>query len=120
MKEIPAEVLHVQMCGKYGIPLGHRNYISTVKKYPEYFPKEYAHIIKYEAIPNEVHDEYFKEYWEFTEELWKDAPKSGGLMAMANNTEEYKKWQETYGRLRPFEIAKEKELHKKYYTKYGL
>lgn len=116
----PSEVLFLKMAAHFGIPIGLSTYEKTIEKYPDYFPDEYARKKKWEAIPKEVHDAKFKEYWEFHEKLWKDEPKSGGIMSMINNPEEYQKWNEAYQRLSPIEEAKEKELRKKYYAQYGF
>ena len=118
--EIPAKVLYVQMCGATGTPIGLTLYNEVITEYPEYFPKEAEHKRKWEAIPKEVHDAHWEEYWAFCKALWKDEPKSGGIMSAINNPEEFQKWHEAYKRLRPIEEAKEKELHKKYYAKYDI
>lgn len=118
--DIPAKVLYVQMCGAMGTPIGGGLYDEVITEYPEYFPKEAEHKRKWETIPKEVHDAHWKEYWEFHEALWKDEPKSGGLVSMINNDEQYQKWNEAYKRLKPIEEAKEKELHTKHYAQYGI
>jgi hypothetical protein len=116
----PHKVLYVQMCAMSNIPIGMSLYDEVLSEYPEYFPEEVEHKKKWESVPQEVKDAYWKEYWKFHETLWKNEPKSGGLLAYINDTDESKKFNEAYKRLRPLEEAKEKELHKKYYSKYGI
>jgi len=118
--DLPSEVLFLKMAAAYGWPVGSSLYIETIEKYPEYFPKEYDRHKRWSEIPQEVHEAYVKELIEFKDKLWEGEPKSGGIMSAANNDEQYKKFSEAFDRLYPIEVAKEKELSKKYYSKYGF
>lgn len=118
---MPSDVAYVFCAQISGMPIGAGLYEKTVRNNPKWFPKEYDRYMKYDAIPKEVHDNYIKELFDFREELWKDEPKNGGgIEAAINGDESYKKWSEAYDRLLPIQEAKEKELHKKYYEKYGI
>lgn len=118
--KIPNKVLWLKMCGIRNIPVGAGFYNEVLEEYPEHFPVEVERKRKWEAIPQSVHDAYWKEYRMFHEALWKDVPLDGGLMSAINNTPEYQAYQKDFERLRPLEEAKEKELHKKYYSQYGV
>jgi hypothetical protein len=91
-----------------------------MKEHPEYFPEEVERERRWNLIPQQVHDAYLKELSEFNEILWKDAPKSGGIFEMINNSEASKKYYEFWDKAHPIQEAKEKELHKKYYSKYNI
>ena len=114
---VPHEVLYIHTMAYMGIPMGMSFYEETIKKYPDYFPDEIEHRRKWDSIPQSLHDAYWSEYWAFYEELWKNEPKSKGILAAIKDQESF---HEAYDRLRPIEKKKEKELHKKYYAKYGL
>ena len=117
---LPAEVLWVKFLEATGGMMGASTYESIIKKYPEHFPEETEQRRRYESIPQEVHDAYYKEYWAFHDKLWEDEPPAQGLFAMINNTDEYRAHQDAYDRLRPIEEENEKLLYKKYYSKYGI
>lgn len=120
VRNMPNKVLYVKMAQSSGIPIGYKIYNEAIAEYPEYFKEEVKHRKKYDAIPKEVHDAYHKEYWDFHEALWKDEPKSGGVFSAVKKDEEYQKYKEAFDRLRPIEKLKEKELHTKYYTPFGI
>ncbi len=117
---VPQEVVALKMAAYNNVPVGLSTYKRIINKYPGYFPEEYVHNKKWEAIPQEVHDAKFKEYWEFYDKLWENEPKSPGIMAHAMNTKEAQEWNKAYERLRPIEKKKEDELYNKYYSKYGF
>ncbi len=105
-KDIPHKVLCLQLAGAMNIPVGSSFYDEVITEYPEYFPVEAERKRKWDAIPQSVHDAHWKELQEFTDELWKDQPKSGGIMSWINNTEEHQAWKRAYDKLRPIEEAK--------------
>jgi len=117
---MPSEVMFLKMAAVYGWPVGGSLYDETVKKYPEYFPKEYEMMVKWDSIPKEVHDAYVKELMEFREKLWEGEPKSGGIVSAINGDEVYQEFSKAFDRLWPIEQEKERELHKKYYSKYWI
>lgn len=60
---------------------------------------------------------------EMREELYKDLPERKGWYAEATDVEQAKigeAWSKMYEELYPIEEQKEKALHDKYYSKYGL
>ena len=118
--EAPSAVQYIHMMGTINQPIGCSFFDETVAKYPEYFPDEIESKRKWDLVPQSVRDTYWKEYWEFREKLWENEPKPVGIMGCVNNTKEYKKWAKAYKRLRPLEKKKEKELHEKHYSKYGI
>ena len=120
LKNIPDKVLYVQMCASLGHPIGIRLYEETITEYPEYFTREVEIRKKWASIPEEVHEQHRNELNNFRSELWKDSPPPGGIMSAINNDENYQKWSKSYEERRPLEIKKEEELHKKYYSKYGV
>lgn len=120
--DAPAEVLHLAMASHFNIPIGVSVYENTIKKYPEYFPKEYNRMMAWESIPQETHDEYWAEHKELDAELKKDEPKKdGGIFEAMNNTPEFQVWKKWFDNdyYPKFEVMQNK-LHKKYYSKYGI
>lgn len=118
--DIPEEVLYVKIATMCSIPIGGSVYSRIITKYPECFPEETEHRRKCEAIPQKVHDDYNKEFWELREYVYKDSLPGLGMGYWSKHPEEYEKFRES--RKIPDKIMKEKEkeLHKKYYSKYGI
>lgn len=118
--DVPDEVLWMQMCQYNGIPVGLDTYNRVIEKYPEHFPEEYKRKKKWDSIPEGVKDAYFKESSDMRNELYKNVLNGGGLVAWINQTEEFKKWEQAYDKIRPIEEEREKQLHDKHFGKYGI
>lgn len=118
--EAPNKVKYIYMMGMVKHPISLKTYEDAIKEHPEYFPDEVEHRRKWDAIPQEVHDKYWEEYWELDKEIMKDIPSSKGILGWINDQEGYiewnKKWDEANEKGKPLREA----LHKKYYSKYGI
>ena len=113
---IPPLVAHIWGLAYVQIPVGADMYEQAIKDHPEYFAREIEHRKKYNAIPQEVHDAYFKEISLVHDEIYKDLP-GKGLMNWINRTEEeHKIWNEAYEKYESLE----KKIHQKHYSKYGI
>ena len=102
-------------------PIGGSTLDKAIEEYPEYFPDEVNSMKKWAAIPQKVHDAYWKEYWKIDKELNKDTPHLGkGIMYYAEHPEEYvecsRAWKVAYEKGKPLK----KELHEKFYAKYNI
>lgn len=117
-EETPSEVLWLMAMGCAKHPISVTQYEEIVKRNPTYFPKEYDRIVKWESIPKEVHEAHDKELSEFMTNVWKDEPKSPGIMGIIDNTDAAKEYNKAHDRIWPLIEAKSKELSKKYYDKY--
>lgn len=95
-------------------------YRECVDKYPDYFPEEVEHKNKWNSIPQEIHDAYWKEYWELEEQIMKDVPPSKGVTGWINDKEGYNKWYKKWFDAKEKGKPLHEDLHKKYYSKYGI
>lgn len=118
--DVPDEVLWMHICQRHGIPIGLGTYNHIIDKYPEHFPEECERKRKWDSIPQEVKDAYFKESSDMRNELYKDVPNGGGIIAWLNNREEHQQWERAYNKIRPIEKEREKQLHDKHFGKYGI
>jgi len=118
--EVPNKVQYIYMMGMMKQPIGSSTYEKAIKEHPEYFPDEVEHRKKWAAIPQEVHDKYWEEYWKIEEEVMKDVSPSKGIMGWIDDQEGYsewnKKWTEANEKAKPLREA----LHKKFYSEYGI
>ena len=118
--EVPNKVQYIYMMGMMKQPIGSSTYDKAIKEHPEYFPDEVEHRKKWAAIPQEVHDKYWEEYWKIEEEVMKDVSLSKGIMAWLDDQEGYsewnKKWTEANEKAKPLREA----LHKKFYSEYCI
>ena len=119
--DIPYKVLYLQQCKIAGIPVGMSLYLNIVNEYPEYFPVEAEHHRKWDLIPQEVHNQYNKEYLEAYNKYMSDLPHDGkGIMYFIRNPKEYTEWSKAYNdaieKAKPHLDA----IHKKHYSKYNI
>ena len=118
--EVPNKVQYIYMMGMMKQPIGSSTYEKAIKEHHEYFPDEVEHRKKWAAIPQEVHDKYWEEYWKIEEEVMKDVSPSKGIMGWIDDQEGYsewnKKWTEANEKAKPLREA----LHKKFYSEYGI
>jgi len=116
----PNIVQYVYIMSMSNIPIGSKIYEETIRDHPEYFYEEISETEKWNKIPQEVHDAYWKEYGELKKEVFKDVPPSKGLMAYIGGSKEYKEWEKLWNvAYKKWEPLKRK-LHRKYYSKYGI
>ncbi len=112
----PGLIQHIFVAGICNRPIGMSLYEEAIEKHPEYFPEEIEYKKKWDAIPQSVHDEYWKEYWEKDKEIKKDLPEATGLVGAMNNDDYHQALKKTY----PARDKMRNNLHKKYYSKYGI
>lgn len=118
--DAPNKVQFIYMMGMMKHPIGSGIYEDAIKEHPDYFPDEVEHRRKWDAIPQEVHDSYWEEYWKLDKEVMKDVPQSKGIIGWIDDQEGYaewnKKWTEANEKAKPLRKA----LHKKFYSEYGI
>lgn len=129
-KNTPAEVIELHMMSFLKAPVGLSQWLETVLNNPAYFPDDYDHIVKYSAIPEEVHQAYW-EYLQFRLKPFDDAlptmTPSKGVLYMIDHPEEKALWDKEWNlhwerkeeqkeaRTRIYQAA-----HRKYYAEYGI
>lgn len=59
-KDVPNIVIYIKGMAQMGHPIGYETLEKAINEYPEYFPEEVEHRRKWNAIPEEVKDKYFK------------------------------------------------------------
>jgi hypothetical protein len=103
---------------------------EAVIENPNFMQEEYDHLVKYSAIPEEVHtaysDELTKALAPLDKLLWDMAP-SKGLIYMVQHPEYQKEWdfnwnkrQKLQANQRPERLKIHRRLHRKYYHEYGI
>ena len=120
LEKAPSIVQYLYVASFMKQPVGGKTIDEAMEKHPEYFPDEVEHRRKWALIPQEVHDNYWEEYWNIEKELFKDVPPSEGLMAMCNNTEKYQIWSKAWNIANEKAKPLRKKLHEKFYSKYGI
>lgn len=116
----PTEVQFLYLRAVAKEPVGSKMIEDAMRDHPEYFPDELEHRRKYALIPQSVHDSYMEEWSALQKEIYKDLPKSRGVLEWFDYPEEYAEWNRIwkicYDKAKPLEEA----LHKKYYSEYGI
>jgi len=120
LQEAPSIVQYLYIAGVTKQSVGSKIIDEGIEKYPEYFPDEVEYRRKWALVPQEVHDNYWKEYWDIEKELFKDVPPNEGLMAMCNNTEKYQTWNKMWNIANEKAKPLRKKLHEKFYSKYEI
>lgn len=85
--EAPNKVQYIYMMGMMKRAIGSGVYEDAIKEHPEYFPDEVEHTRKWDAIPQDVHDKYWEEYWKLDKEIMKDVPPSKGIFGWIDEQE---------------------------------
>jgi len=116
----PPKVAFLYTMAMLNQPVGVSVFEEAIAEHPEYFPDEVEHRRKWSLIPQHVHDEYHKELTTLGAEIYKDMPPSKGFLEWVNDPSGYKKWSTLFKIYREKEKVLEAELHKKYYSKYGV
>lgn len=118
--EAPNKVQYIYMAAMMNQPIGSNIYEDAIKEHPEYFPDEVEYRRKWDAIPQDVHDKYWEEYWKLDKDVMKNVPPSKGIFGWIDDQEGYaewnKKWTEANEKAKPLREA----LHKKFYSKYNI
>lgn len=118
--DAPALIMHIYRNAMCKIPMGASLIERGMKEHPEYFPDEMEHRRKWEAIPQSVHDEYWKERTAIHTKVFKNMPGSKGILGWANDPEGYLKWSKQWEKCRKKELPLIEKLHNKFYSKYGI
>jgi len=101
-------------------PVGSSMIEEAIKDYPEYFPDELEHRRKWVLIPQQVHDDYWKEREILRTEMYKEMPPSKGILGWINDPKGYEGWNIAYEKCRKTEAPLAAALHKKFYSQYGI
>jgi hypothetical protein len=123
LEKAPHIVKWVYLCSLTNHPISSSMHKRALDEHPEYFPKEVEWRNKWNAIPQEVHDDYHKEYWAAHKEAYKDLPSSGhGFYAWIEEIEVEKipEGSKTYEECEAEFAPISKAIHDKYYKKYGI
>ncbi len=111
----------VFVCGYNGIPCGSDVYEEAIKNNPEEFPEEVEHKKKWDSVPSETKDLYFKKLSELEISHYAKAPHAGsGLVFFSTHPKEHKEYSDFLEKNRPMLQKKKKQLHDKYLAEYGI
>jgi len=120
-EDAPAKVQYIYMCAVMKQPIGSSTYEDAIKEHPEYFHEDVERRKKWEAIPQEVHDAYWKEYWKLDEEIYKNVPHRGkGLLFYAQNSKESAEYKSAWEAANKKALPLRETLHRKFYSKYSI
>ena len=101
-------------------PIGSSTLENAIKEHPEYFPDELEHRRKYDLIPQQVHDDYWKEWRVLIDEMYKEMPPSKGILSCIDDPKGYKEWSIAYEKAKKKQEPLQKALHDKFYHQYGI
>lgn len=94
---------------------------KALDEHPEYFPEEVEHRRKWNSIPQQVHDDYSKEWTLLLEsEIYTEVGASKGFMWMIDHPNEYDDWSIEYGKCKKNKEPLFKKLHERFYGPYGI
>lgn len=117
----PTEVMMIYMNGLYNLPISFSTSNDAIEKYPEYFPEEVEYNNKWKVIPQEVHDNYWKEYRELDKEMrGSDLQPNPGWRYWIEHPDEFGEYMKKLDKKKELYEDKFKDLHDKYYLKYGI
>lgn len=120
-EDAPTKVQYIYMCAVMKQPIGSSTYEDAIKEHPEYFLDEIEHRKKWEAIPKEVHDAYWKEHCKIKEEVYKDVPHRGkGMLFYVQNPKERDEYNSAQEAANKKALPLFETLHRKFYSKYGI
>ena len=120
-EDAPEIVKYLHIAAFYKIPVGSSLYEDAMGKHPGYFSEEIERRKKWEAIPKDVRDSYFKELCEAEEEIFDRVPHAGkGIVFYSQHSKEAEEhsrgWEKANKELEPIR----RKIHDKYFTKYGI
>lgn len=93
---------------------------DAIKESPEYFHNELEHRRKWALIPQQVHDDYWKERGVLSTEMYKEMSPSKGVLEWIDEPKAYEEWNIAYEKCSKAEKPLLAALHKKFYGKYGI
>lgn len=118
--EAPSRVQFIYTMSMVNQPISTSMLDDAISEHPEYFPDEVEHRSKWALIPQEVHDEYWKEREKLRAEIYKEMPPSKGILDWINDPKGYKEFSIAYEKCRNAEKLLASALHKKFYGQYGI
>ncbi len=119
--DAPLNVQYVYIRTLLGQPVSATLLNEAITESPSYFPEEAEEKRKWDAIPQDVHAAYWKEYWELHNSLCKDIPHYGmGILYYTEHPQEYMEYTKAMDIVSSKLELLKKELHLKYYSKYGV
>jgi hypothetical protein len=117
----PSIIQFIWIAGISKTFIGISTFEEAIKNHPEYFPDEIAHRQRWEAIPQDVKDNYYKESGMLYEEMSRDdLGKGKGLMHFVQNPGDFDANMKLHEKRRPEYLKKMLLLHNKYFAKYGI
>lgn len=122
IKKAPQEIQYIYMCAhlKRKRPIGSRLIDESMEKYPEYFQDEIQATKNWNSIPESIHESYKAECIKIHKIIFKDLPPPRGIFFQIEHPEEAANWHKLWNECRKKEIPFLKEIHKKYYSPFGL
>lgn len=118
--EAPPKVQLLYLKAVVKQPVGSKIVEDAITEHPEYFPDEIEHRIKYSLIPQQVHDDYWKERDVLIAEIYKEMPPSKGILGWFDDLKGFQEWNEAYKKCRKAEELLATTLHNKFYGQYGI
>lgn len=118
--EAPSRVQYIYIMGIMKQPIGSSLYNEAIEEHPEYFPDVIEYRKKWVVIPQKAHNDYWEEYWVLDKEVMKNVPDSKGIVHWASNPSDYVEWNKEYTKAKEKGKPLYQELHKKFYSKYGI
>ena len=118
--EAPAKVQLLYTMAMAKQPVGMKMLEDAIADHPEYFPDELEHRRKWALIPQQVHDDFWKEREILRTEMYKEMPPSKGILGWINDPKGYEEWNIAYEKCRKAEEPLAAALHKKFYGQYGI
>ena len=118
--EAPARVQFIYTMAMAKQPVGSKMIKDAIKESPEYFPDELEHRRKWALIPQQVHDDYWKEREILRAEMYKGMPPSKGILGWIKDPKGYEEWSKKYDECRKAEEPLAAALHKRFYGQYGI
>jgi len=118
--EAPARVQFIYTMAMAKQPVGSQIIEDAIKESPEYFPDELEHRRKWALIPQQVHDDYWKEREILRAEMYKEMPPSKGILGWIDDPKGYEEWNIAYEKCSKAEKPFAAALHKKFYGQYGI
>ena len=120
IQEIPSEVqeaLFISQMNYVGSALMNK-YLNTVKKYPNWFPKEY---IWHYVITDEIHQKYRDEVKKLYSDIFDSIPNNGkGLTWYADNLPDFFENMRQNEIRKPEYEARKKIIFDKYFKSFGI
>lgn len=112
------------------LPTSATHWSEAVIENPNYMQEDYDHLVKFSAIPEEVHkahsDELFEALKELDTALWSAGP-SKGIIYMVQHPECQQEWNGNWKKREdmratqlPERIKIHRRLHRKYYHEYSI